>query len=70
VRQASLTRFRSEWGVNPAPELHFSRKRMADLLCLGVEKTIASWRALGIRGSARYNKVFMFLTPTDQALAM
>lgn len=54
VRQASLSRLRSEWGLNGPPELHVSRKRIADVLCVGVERTVASWRALGIRGSARY----------------
>lgn len=55
VRQASLSHLRYEWGPNGPPELHVSRKHIADLLCVGVEKTVASWRNLGIGGSARYS---------------
>eukprot|EP00903_Cladosiphon_okamuranus_P012775 g11941.t1 len=53
VRQASLSRLRSEWGLSSSSELDVPRKRMADLVFLGAEETVASWRALGLGGSAR-----------------
>lgn len=55
VRQASLSRLRSELDLNGPVEL--SRRRIADNVCLGVEKTVVSWRALGIDGAPRYYEV-------------